>query len=76
MGIIQDRADHQSCPKRNGATPVCPPGCYIEFKYKVCKGAMFPFQVEPNTKLFPAVFVRPTSANLFQFEYVKIKVCI
>ncbi|XP_061609074.1 ryanodine receptor 3 isoform X2 [Phyllopteryx taeniolatus] len=31
------------------------------------------YQVEPNTKLFPAVFVRPTSANLFQFEFVKTK---
>ncbi|KAM6965090.1 ryanodine receptor 3 [Aplochiton taeniatus] len=31
------------------------------------------YQVEPNTKLFPAVFIRPTSANLFQFEFVKIK---
>lgn len=31
-------------------------------------------QVEPNTKLFPAVFVRPTSPNLFQFELSKIKV--
>lgn len=34
------------------------------------------FQVEPNTKLFPAVFVRPTCANLFQFEFNKIKVCL
>ncbi|KAI1897309.1 hypothetical protein AGOR_G00081990 [Albula goreensis] len=31
------------------------------------------YQVEPNTKLFPAVFVRPTSPNLFQFEFSKIK---
>ncbi|XP_058255383.1 ryanodine receptor 3 isoform X8 [Hemibagrus wyckioides] len=31
------------------------------------------YQVEPNTKLFPAVFVRPTSSNLFQFELTKIK---
>ncbi|XP_075893569.1 ryanodine receptor 3 isoform X4 [Nelusetta ayraudi] len=31
------------------------------------------YQVEPNTKLFPAVFVRPTSANLFQFEFVRFK---
>uniref|UniRef100_A0A665VNR0 Ryanodine receptor 3 n=1 Tax=Echeneis naucrates TaxID=173247 RepID=A0A665VNR0_ECHNA len=31
------------------------------------------YQVEPNTKLFPAVFVRPTSPNLFQFELSKIK---
>lgn len=31
-------------------------------------------QVEPNTKLFPAVFVRPSSPNLFQFELAKIKV--
>ncbi|XP_062863974.1 ryanodine receptor 3 [Trichomycterus rosablanca] len=30
-------------------------------------------QVEPNTKLFPAVFIRPTSPNLFQFELGKIK---
>ncbi|XP_061668950.1 ryanodine receptor 3 [Syngnathoides biaculeatus] len=31
------------------------------------------YQVEPNTKLFPAVFVQPTSPNLFQFEFVKTK---
>ncbi|XP_028972792.2 ryanodine receptor 3 isoform X1 [Esox lucius] len=31
------------------------------------------YEVESNTKLFPAVFVRPTSPNLFQFEFVKIK---
>ncbi|XP_066529527.1 ryanodine receptor 3-like [Hoplias malabaricus] len=31
------------------------------------------YQVEPSTKLFPAVFVRPTSQNLFQFELAKIK---
>ncbi|XP_049611963.1 ryanodine receptor 3 isoform X1 [Syngnathus scovelli] len=31
------------------------------------------YQVETSTKLFPAVFVRPTCANLFQFEFVKIK---
>ncbi|KAJ8356248.1 hypothetical protein SKAU_G00190420 [Synaphobranchus kaupii] len=30
------------------------------------------YQVEPSTKLFPAVFVRPTSPNLFQFEFSKI----
>ncbi|KAI5090640.1 ryanodine receptor 3 isoform X3 [Silurus meridionalis] len=31
------------------------------------------YQVEPNTKFFPAVFVQPTSPNLFQFEFPKIK---
>ncbi|XP_035275276.1 ryanodine receptor 3 isoform X12 [Anguilla anguilla] len=31
------------------------------------------YQVEPNSKLFPAVFVLPTSPNLFQFELAKIK---
>uniref|UniRef100_W5N4D0 Ryanodine receptor 3 n=1 Tax=Lepisosteus oculatus TaxID=7918 RepID=W5N4D0_LEPOC len=31
------------------------------------------YQVEPNTKLFPAVFVRPTSSKLFQFELGKVK---
>ncbi|XP_009293049.2 ryanodine receptor 3 isoform X3 [Danio rerio] len=30
------------------------------------------YQVEPNTKLFPAVFVQPTSPNLFQIEFPKI----
>lgn len=32
-------------------------------------------QVEPNTKLFPAVFVLPSSQNMFQFELGKLKVC-
>ncbi|XP_073497742.1 ryanodine receptor 1 isoform X6 [Phyllobates terribilis] len=31
------------------------------------------FQVEPNTKLFPAVFVQPLSQTLFQFELGKLK---
>uniref|UniRef100_A0A6I8PD25 Ryanodine receptor 1 n=1 Tax=Ornithorhynchus anatinus TaxID=9258 RepID=A0A6I8PD25_ORNAN len=31
------------------------------------------FQVEPNTKLFPAVFVLPTNQNLVQFELGKLK---
>uniref|UniRef100_A0A8D0HWE0 Ryanodine receptor 3 n=1 Tax=Sphenodon punctatus TaxID=8508 RepID=A0A8D0HWE0_SPHPU len=31
------------------------------------------YQVEPNTKLFPAVFLRPTSTNLVQFELGKLK---
>ncbi|RXN36666.1 ryanodine receptor 3-like isoform X3 [Labeo rohita] len=35
--------------------------------------SVFAVQVEPSTKLFPAVFVRPTSSSLFQFELAKIK---
>ncbi|XP_048805476.1 ryanodine receptor 3 isoform X1 [Lagopus muta] len=31
------------------------------------------YQVEPNTKLFPAAFVQPTSTNLIQFELGKLK---
>ncbi|XP_075345712.1 ryanodine receptor 1-like, partial [Mycteria americana] len=31
------------------------------------------FQVEPNTKLFPAVFALPTSQNIIQFELGKLK---
>uniref|UniRef100_A0ABM5FAI2 Ryanodine receptor 3 n=1 Tax=Pogona vitticeps TaxID=103695 RepID=A0ABM5FAI2_9SAUR len=31
------------------------------------------YQVEPNTKLFPAVFLQPTSTNLVQFELGKLK---
>ncbi|XP_064296121.1 LOW QUALITY PROTEIN: ryanodine receptor 1-like, partial [Phalacrocorax carbo] len=31
------------------------------------------FQVEPNTKLFPAVFALPTSQNVVQFELGKLK---
>lgn len=32
------------------------------------------FQVEPNTKLFPAVFVQPSSQNMLQLELGKLKV--
>uniref|UniRef100_A0A8C3IPA6 Ryanodine receptor 3 n=1 Tax=Chrysemys picta bellii TaxID=8478 RepID=A0A8C3IPA6_CHRPI len=31
------------------------------------------YQVEPTTKLFPAVFIQPTSTNLFHFELGKLK---
>ncbi|OCT64786.1 hypothetical protein XELAEV_18041025mg [Xenopus laevis] len=31
------------------------------------------YQVEPNTKLFPAVFLQPTSTNLIQFELGRLK---
>lgn len=30
--------------------------------------------MEPNTKLFPAVFVMPSSQNMVQFELGKLKV--
>lgn len=33
-------------------------------------------QVEPNTKLFPAVFVLPSSQNMIQFELGKLKVSL
>ncbi|CAL9692587.1 unnamed protein product [Knipowitschia caucasica] len=54
-------------------------GCFIDLASGLvtfmANGKELPttYQVEPNTKLFPAVFVRPTSPNLFQFEFVKIK---
>ncbi|XP_008401783.1 ryanodine receptor 1-like, partial [Poecilia reticulata] len=32
------------------------------------------YQVEPNTKLFPAVFVQPSNQNVIQFELGKLKV--
>lgn len=35
---------------------------------------VLPCQVEPNTKLFPAVFVLPTHQNVVQFELGKQKV--
>ncbi|XP_051937189.1 ryanodine receptor 2 [Hippocampus zosterae] len=31
------------------------------------------YQVEANTKLYPAVFVKPTTSNMFQFELGRIK---
>ncbi|KAJ0060966.1 hypothetical protein NL108_003272, partial [Boleophthalmus pectinirostris] len=54
-------------------------GCFIDLASGLvtftANGKELPttYQVEPNTKLFPAVFVRPTSPNLFQFEFVKNK---
>ena len=32
------------------------------------------FQVEPNTKLFPAVLVQPSNQNMVQLELGKLKV--
>ncbi|XP_066532570.1 ryanodine receptor 3 [Hoplias malabaricus] len=54
-------------------------GCHIDLASGLvsftANGKELPtaYQVEPNTKLFPAVFVQPTSPNLFQFEFPKIQ---
>uniref|UniRef100_A0AAR2LK81 Ryanodine receptor 3 n=1 Tax=Pygocentrus nattereri TaxID=42514 RepID=A0AAR2LK81_PYGNA len=54
-------------------------GCHIDLASGLvsftANGKELPtaYQVEPNTKLFPAVFVEPTSPNLFQFEFPKIQ---
>lgn len=40
---------------------------------ELCDNATF-CQVEPNTKLFPAVFVQPFSQNMVQLELGKLKV--
>lgn len=34
------------------------------------------FQVEPGTKLYPAVFVEPTTKEMLQFELGRIKNCL
>lgn len=39
-----------------------------------CKICGVSFQVEPNTKLFPAVFVQPSNQNMVQLELGKLKV--
>lgn len=36
----------------------------------------FFLKVEPNTKLFPALFVLPSSQNMVQFELGKLKVSL
>ncbi|XP_028858049.1 ryanodine receptor 3 isoform X2 [Denticeps clupeoides] len=57
-------------------------GCYIDLESGLisftANGKELPtsYQVEPNTKLFPAVFVQPTSTELFQFELAKIQDCM
>ncbi|KAA0708571.1 Ryanodine receptor 3 [Triplophysa tibetana] len=53
-------------------------GCFIDLASGLvlffANGRELPtaYQVEPNAKLFPAVFVQPTSPNLFQFDFPKI----
>lgn len=49
--------------------------CYLAVKSlnEFCYCGVW-FQVEPNTKLFPAVFVQPTNQNLVQLELGKLKV--
>lgn len=39
-----------------------------------CKTGGVLFQVEPNTKLFPAVLVQPSNQNMVQLELGKLKV--
>ncbi|XP_076849219.1 ryanodine receptor 3 isoform X1 [Brachyhypopomus gauderio] len=54
-------------------------GCHIDLASGLvsftANGKELPtvYQVEPNTKLFPAAFVLPTSPNLIQFEFPKIQ---
>lgn len=38
------------------------------------QSTFFAPQVEPSTKLFPAVFAKATSPNVFQFELSRMKV--
>lgn len=45
---------------------------YITLWSRKTKGILL--QVEPNTKLFPAVFVQPTNQNMVQLELGKLKV--
>jgi len=44
------------------------------FTLWICKTTDVLFQVEPNTKLFPAVFIQPSNQNLVQLELGKLKV--
>ncbi len=44
--------------------------CIIKLRMYCCTA----YQVEAGTKLFPAVFVKPTTSNMFQFEVGRIKV--
>ncbi|XP_041952430.1 ryanodine receptor 3 isoform X1 [Alosa sapidissima] len=54
-------------------------GCFIDLASGLisftANGKQLPttYQVEPNTKLFPAAFILPTSPNLLQFEFAKIQ---
>ncbi|XP_062407606.1 ryanodine receptor 3 [Sardina pilchardus] len=54
-------------------------GCFIDLASGIvsftANGKELPttYQVEPNTKLFPAAFILPTSPNLLQFEFAKIQ---
>ncbi|XP_014834749.1 PREDICTED: ryanodine receptor 2-like [Poecilia mexicana] len=48
--------------------------CLLSFTANGKELSMY-YQVEPSTKLFPAVFAKATSPNVFQFELGRIKVC-
>lgn len=52
----------------------CFPKCSM-FTLFNTNNTLFPSnQLEAGTKLFPAVFVKPTTSNMFQFELESIKV--
>lgn len=48
--------------------------CELFYTASPSKWRLIYSQVEPNTKLFPAVFVQPTSQNMVQLELGKLKV--
>lgn len=56
---------------RSHVDPLCVTLCEL---FCIAKWSLVYSQVEPNTKLFPAVFVQPTSQNMVQLELGKLKV--
>lgn len=48
--------------------------CWVHLRVGPAALTQSSLQVEPSTKLFPAVFAKATSPNVFQFELGRIKV--
>lgn len=56
------------------ANKCCNETLFFFFFIYLCPPTTGPSQVEPNTKLFPAVVTLPTNQNVIQFELGKLKV--
>lgn len=61
-----------TCASRSGLSNAAL--CELCYTASPSQQRLFYSQVEPNTKLFPAVFVQPTSQNMVQLELGKLKV--
>lgn len=77
---LQEQVNTQTTPEKQRSSSSATPGIVIGSSIDLATGRLTfsingrevdeRHQVQPNTKLYPAVFVEPTSKDVLQFEFV------